>query len=215
MKSIRRLLLVIAFVPCFNIEAQGIDYDILCGLQQRRTSTMNTVMEWTSNSLVLAPAVPAALWVAASQSHEHAGELKQLATATTVSFATAFVVTEGVKYIVRRPRPYKGHPDDLIPVKTTLGYSFPSGHTALTFSVATSLSLSYPKWYIIAPSMLWASSVAFSRLYLGVHYPSDVLTGIVVGAASGVFGYLLSIRLQEDEVIPQPKMMTLPIVIKF
>jgi membrane-associated phospholipid phosphatase len=120
-----------------------------------------------------------------------------------------------VKFTVRRPRPYKGYPDDLIPVKTTLGYSFPSGHTSLTFSVATSLSLSCPKWYVVAPSMLWASGVAFSRLYLGVHYPSDVLTGMLVGTASGLFGYWLSKRLQEDSPIPTPKMMTMPIVIKF
>ena len=108
-----------------------------------------------------------------------------------------------------------GYPDDLIPVKTTLGFSFPSGHTSLTFSVATSLSLSCPKWYVIAPSMLWASSVAFSRLYLGVHYPSDVLTGMVVGVASGIFSHWLSKRLYEDSDLPAPKLVTMPIVIKF
>lgn len=176
---------------------------------------MNTVMEWTSNSLVLAPAVPAAFWVVSFRSQDDATQLKQIASATTISFLTAAIVTEGVKFTVRRPRPYKGYPDDLIPVKTTLGYSFPSGHTSLTFSVATSLSLSCPKWYIIAPSMLWASSVAFSRLYLGVHYPSDVLTGMLVGAASGFFGHWLSKRLYEDTGIPEPKLMTMPIVIKF
>lgn len=208
-------MLTIVLLPSLNARAQGIDYDILCGLQQIRVPTMNTVMEWTSNSLVLAPAVPAALWVASTQCHDDANQLKQMASATTIAFATAAIVTEGVKFTVRRPRPYKGYPDDLIPVKTTLGYSFPSGHTSLTFSVATSLSLSCPKWYVIAPSMLWASGVAFSRLYLGVHYPSDVLTGMLVGTASGLFGYWLSKRLQEDSPIPTPKMMTMPIVIKF
>ncbi len=213
MRHIGIFLLTVAFIPCFNVEAQGIDYNILCGLQQVRTPAMNTIMEWTSNSLVLAPAMPAGLLVTGLKSDD--AKLTQVGTATGIAFVTAAAITEGVKFTVRRPRPYKGYPDDLIPVKTTLGYSFPSGHTSLTFSVATSLSLSCPKWYVIAPSMLWASGVAFSRLYLGVHYPSDVLTGMLVGTASGLFGYWLSKRLQEDSPIPTPKMMTMPIVIKF
>ena len=175
---------------------------------------MDNVMVWTSNSLVLAPAVPAATWVATAITPDNA-QLKQVATATTISFATAFAITEFVKHSVRRPRPYDGYIGDLIPVKKTIGYSFPSGHTSLTFSVATSLSLSYPKWYVIAPSMLWASSVAFSRLYLGVHYPTDVFTGMIVGAASGFFGHWLTKRLYEQSDIPTPKMMTMPLVIKF
>lgn len=215
MKPTRLLILIIFSVSFLNAEAQGIDYNFLCKLQQKRTPTMNTAMEWTSNSLVLAPAVPASLWVASSLSHDDAFQLKQIATATTISFVTAAIVTEGIKLTVRRPRPYNGYPDDLIPVKTTLGFSFPSGHTSLTFSVATSLSLSCPKWYVIAPSMLWASSVAFSRLYLGVHYPSDVLTGMVVGVASGIFSHWLSKRLYEDSDLPAPKLVTMPIVIKF
>lgn len=213
MRHIGIFLLTVAFIPCFNVEAQGIDYNILCGLQQVRTPAMNTIMEWTSNSLVLAPAMPAGLLVTGLKSDD--AKLTRVGTATGIAFVTAAAITEGVKFTVRRPRPYKGYPDDLIPVKTTLGYSFPSGHTSLTFSVATSLSLSCPKWYVIAPSMLWASGVAFSRLYLGVHYPSDVLTGMLVGTASGLFGYWLSKRLQEDSPIPTPKMMTMPIVIKF
>jgi membrane-associated phospholipid phosphatase len=50
------------------------------------------------------------------------------------------------------------------------------------FALATSLSLSYPKCYIIVPSFAWASSVGYSRMDLGVHYPSDVLAGAIVGA---------------------------------
>lgn len=59
--------------------------------------------------------------------------------------------------------------------------SFPSIHTASAFSLATSLSIKYPKWYVIAPSALWACSVGFSRMNQGVHYPSDVLAGAVLG----------------------------------
>jgi undecaprenyl-diphosphatase len=47
--------------------------------------------------------------------------------------------------------------------------------------MATSLSLATKKWYVAVPAYLWASGVAYSRMYLGVHYPSDLLGGIVIG----------------------------------
>ncbi|HSC36729.1 MAG TPA: phosphatase PAP2 family protein, partial [Chitinophagaceae bacterium] len=63
-------------------------------------------------------------------------------------------------------------------------YSFPSGHTSSAFAMATSISMSYPKWYVIAPCYLWAGTVGVSRIVLGVHYPSDVLAGALVGMGS-------------------------------
>ena len=65
----------------------------------------------------------------------------------------------------------------------------PSGHTSAAFYSATSLSILYPKWYVIVPSYLWASSVAWARMYEGVHYPSDVFVGAVVGAGSAWIAY--------------------------
>ena len=204
------LLVALPFVP---VKAQGIDYDILCSLQQQRTPAMDKVMVWTSNSLVLAPAVPAGLLASGLATDNR--QLVSAGTATGISFLTAAVVTEAVKFSVHRPRPYIAYTDDLIPVKTTIGYSFPSGHTSLTFAVAASLSLSCQKWYVVAPSMLWAGGVAFSRLYLGVHYPSDVATGMFVGILSGFAGYWLSQKICSENEVPPAKMLTPPIVLKF
>ena len=81
------------------------------------------------------------------------------------SVAGAFVVTYGLKYIVGRDRPYD---------------------TATAFALATSLSIRYPKWYVIAPSALWACSVGISRMNEGVHYPTDVLAGAALGAGFAV-----------------------------
>ncbi|WP_256604704.1 phosphatase PAP2 family protein [Sphingobacterium multivorum] len=69
-------------------------------------------------------------------------------------------------------------------VRTAGGYSFPSGHTSSAFATASALSRAYSKWYVVAPSLLWASSVGYSRMYLGVHFPSDVLTGAVLGTGA-------------------------------
>ena len=64
--------------------------------------------------------------------------------------------------------------------------SFPSGHTASAFALATSLCIKYPKWYVIAPSALWACSVGVSRMNEGLHYPSDVLAGAAIGAGCAI-----------------------------
>lgn len=101
--------------------------------------------------------------------------------------ATAVLAT-GIKLAARRERPYTTY-KDIIPYRYDLSYSMPSGHTSTAFSVATSLSLQLPKWYVIAPAMLWAGSVGYSRLYLGMHYPSDVFVAAIVGAGSSYLSY--------------------------
>jgi membrane-associated phospholipid phosphatase len=64
--------------------------------------------------------------------------------------------------------------------------SFPSGHASLSAALATSWSLSHPRWYVIGPGALWATGVALSRVHLGVHYPSDILAGIILGVGVAV-----------------------------
>lgn len=103
---------------------------------------------------------------------------------TSVIEATA--ITYGLKYVIGRERPYERYPDQVNPYSYESSPSFPSSHTAAAFSLATSLSIRYPKWYVIAPSALWACSVGFSRMNEGVHYPSDVLAGAVIGAGCAV-----------------------------
>jgi membrane-associated phospholipid phosphatase len=78
------------------------------------------------------------------------------------------------------------------------GQSFPSGHTS-GFSTATSLALDYKKWYIVVPAYLWAGSVGYSRMYLGKHYPSDVLGGAIIGIGSGYLCHWLRKKLFCDK----------------
>lgn len=117
-------------------------------------------------------------------------KLLETAATTGVTLATNLLFTTAVKYAVNRPRPMVTYPDRIIDHGIRLTErSFPSGHTSSAFALATSLTLSYPKWYVAVPAYTWASAVAFSRMYLGVHYPSDVLGGIVVGAGSAYLTY--------------------------
>ncbi|HEY4107618.1 phosphatase PAP2 family protein [Puia sp.] len=107
-----------------------------------------------------------------------------------VSTVSTYLLNLAIKQLVKRPRPFLTD-TRLVPVYRPGEYSFPSGHTSSAFSVVTSLSRSYPKWYVIAPSFLWAAGVGYSRMYLGVHYPTDVAGGAVLGAGTAfAWGFL-------------------------
>ncbi len=88
-----------------------------------------------------------------------------------------------IKKLVKRPRPFITNMN-LHPVYMPGSYSFPSGHTSSAFSSGVSLSRAYPRWYVVVPSLMWASSVGYSRMYLGVHYPSDVAAGALLGTGA-------------------------------
>ena len=190
------LITTIAPVVCTVCEGQNLDYRILKCLQEGRTERVSTVMRWTSNSVILAPLVPAGMAIGGWASDDK----PLLADAATLgaSMGTSFGLVMGTKYIVRRPRPYIKYEGDLVSVSTEPDPSFPSGHSVLAFSTATSLSLLYPRWYVIAPSFLWAAAVGYSRLYLGVHYPSDVLVSALVGIGVAVLSHYVAQRLRED-----------------
>ncbi|MGL4292651.1 MAG: phosphatase PAP2 family protein [Bacteroidales bacterium] len=101
----------------------------------------------------------------------------------TASILSVYAVQLALKQLVKRERPFEKYPDYIVNRVPESGYSFPSNHTGGAFALATSLSLNYPKWYVIAPSYLWAAAVGYSRLELGVHYPSDVIAGALIGSA--------------------------------
>jgi undecaprenyl-diphosphatase len=83
------------------------------------------------------------------------------------------------KHVFARPRPFQII-DTLVPlIKKPVSYSFPSGHTSSSFSAAWVYYKKLPGKYGI-PAMILAGMIAFSRIYLGVHYPSDILGGILL-----------------------------------
>lgn len=109
-----------------------------------------------------------------------------------ISFAAVALTTEAIKVPFNEKRPEERYPNDIHVNAPSRGHSFPSGHTALAFSAATTISLQYHKWYITAPAYLWASSVGYSRMFLGKHYPTDVLAGAATGIGTGYLSHWLT-----------------------
>jgi membrane-associated phospholipid phosphatase len=108
------------------------------------------------------------------------------------------ILTTIAKYSINRARPFVTYPEI---EKVTGGGSpsFPSGHTSDAFALATSVSLSYPKWYIIGPSFAWAGAVGYSRMDLGVHYPSDVIAGAILGAGCAWLTFKVNKKLNHRQ----------------
>jgi membrane-associated phospholipid phosphatase len=158
------------------------DNGILEYLAGTRTPGQTGVFRLISNANnYVNVAVPAGLLVAGWIRND--GPMRQNALYIASSSALAAFTNYLIKQWVRRPRPFLIN-IRLTPVYRPGGYSFPSGHSSFSFSTATALSRAYPKWYVIAPAFLWASSVGYSRMYLGVHNPSDVAAGALLGAGS-------------------------------
>lgn len=89
-----------------------------------------------------------------------------------------------IKPIVARTRPYEVNSAVSLLISKPIDYSFPSGHTAISFTIVSVLYFFRMKKYWIITFVL-ACLIAFSRMYLYVHYPTDVLAGAIVGTFSG------------------------------
>ena len=101
-----------------------------------------------------------------------------------------------LKHLVARPRPFKIDNTRALLIKAPKDFSFPSGHTAASFAAVAALYFTGEKklWKV---SLVLAVLIAFSRMYLYVHYPTDILGGVLVGLGAGAAGYYLVITLQE------------------
>jgi undecaprenyl-diphosphatase len=96
-----------------------------------------------------------------------------------VAVAASWTVAEGAKYLFDRARPFIWDTEIAPLIKTPSSSSFPSGHSATAAAGALTLSVLYPP---LAPALVLAGAlVVLSRVYLGVHFPFDVLAGVAIG----------------------------------
>lgn len=162
-------------------------------------------MDYTSSSVYPAMVIaPGALLITGLVTKDK--NLQRSAIKTVIGLGVNTLVTTSLKYGVNRERPYAAYPFDIIKRTSTGPYSFPSGHTSYAFSLATSMTLATKKWYVAAPCYVYAGAVGYSRMRLGVHYPSDVLAGALIGIGSSWLVWKL------DKWINKPKALKVNVV---
>lgn len=185
------LLFGMFFISTNEIKAQNTDIELLEQVYNNNgTVGLSQAISYTTT--ITAFGVPVVMGTVALIKNDE--DLLKNALYTTAALGLNSVLTYSIKHTVNRQRPYIAYPDKFTRLDDYSGASpsFPSGHTSLAFATATSLSLQYPKWYVIAPSYFWAGYVGYSRMNLGVHYPSDVLAGAILGAGSAFVTYKIN-----------------------
>lgn len=181
------IMLFAVSVPTIAQQKDTWEYNMLRRMADHRTSSKNklfTNLSKLNNPLCLA--APATLLVAGLASHDKTMTKKALYVTETI--ATAQAVTWIMKLSIGRDRPFVND-TTFIPVIYAKNKSFPSGHAAEAFSMATSLTIAYPRWFVAIPAYSWACVISYSRLYLGVHYPTDVIAGAILGSGSAWLMY--------------------------
>lgn len=193
---IQRLLLFffIFSLPLIS-SSQNWDVNLLKDINMHRNQRLDPAFKTLSaTTLPLTIAIPTAAITYALINKEESSRKKAILISS--SLVSAGIISTTLKYTFDRERPYDKYPE-IQNLTLESSPSFASAHTSLSFSLATSVSLAYPKWYVIAPSYLWAGSVAYSRMHLGVHYPSDVLAGALIGVGSSYLSYRLNNWMDE------------------
>lgn len=174
-------LLITSELPPLLQQFHELDIQLLRGLYENRNPLFDsTFIVITDSAAALAFGIPAIFLI-------HGLIIKnklQWRNALTVIIAVAIaaIVANIIKFSLDTPRPYEIYP--FIEKLSSGGSpSFPSGHTTDAFAFAVAAGLVYSKWYILLPGLIWATLVGISRMWLGVHYPSDVIAGAILGSA--------------------------------
>ncbi len=109
-----------------------------------------------------------------SKKYRHVGFM------TLGALLLTYLVGDGIlKHLFQRPRPFVSMPALDLLIAKPQSYSFPSGHTSSSFAAVGILWREFKQYRI--PMVILAALIAFSRMYLFVHYPTDILGGIIVG----------------------------------
>jgi hypothetical protein len=166
---------------------ENLDQQLFRKLNGHRTSFLDIVVPLSEKHVTIPSlVVPTALFVSSKLNDNYYDENSSALLA--VSNGMNLVFTFGMKQIIKRKRPPESLDNiyfDKNFIEYTDRYSFPSGHASTTFNTAALLTLRYPdNPILISGFYLRAVAISFGRIYMGNHYPLDVLTGAVIGTGA-------------------------------
>jgi membrane-associated phospholipid phosphatase len=154
--------------------------DFIAWLQTQGNPTITGILQFISDSITfISFGIPITLAIIGERK-ENKKKSRLTFLYVALSIALAGLVSYTIKKMTSIPRPYEID-ERIAQWSVGGGFSFPSGHTTEAFASAISLIFLFRSWKMAIPVLVWASSVAFSRIYLGVHYPFDILGGITIG----------------------------------
>lgn len=155
-----------------------IDGDILLFIQQyMRNPVLTPIIQ-----MITRLGDHALIWILISGALLCFRKTRKVAVAALLALLICFIINNQIlKNVLARPRPFDQMEQIQVLIAKPTDYSFPSGHTASSFAAAgTFYYYGNRKWGVAA--LVLAGLIGFSRLYLGVHYPSDVIAGVIVGS---------------------------------
>ena len=127
-----------------------------------------------------------AIWIVTALALLFFRRTRRFGAACGLALLLGFVVTNlALKNIINRIRPYDVMTSLNILVKPERSFSFPSGHATSSLAAGVALFLTLPRRYGV-PALLLGVLIALSRMYVGVHYPTDVLCGAAIGVAAAL-----------------------------
>jgi membrane-associated phospholipid phosphatase len=172
-------------------DPDNIDAKIFRAINNSQCGFLNTAIPVFDKSILFTSTlVPVTLFAVSKAKDNYYDENSSVLLVLSEGLSAG--VTFGMKNLFRRDRPYTLLSNVHYNKNNFLTdrYSFPSGHTSMSFAMATSLTLRYPdKPILITGLYLYSTVVSLGRIYLGVHYPSDVLAGMLIGSGSAAVIY--------------------------